>query len=914
MRERIMVAALAVMSFVFASFGGVSAQTPAVSTIQGRILETSAGLPVGGATVRLYSGSLVLRTTTTVSNGTFSFDDVAPGDYTLLISARGYQTVRSQPLRVSAGQALVEFQTAIAPSTAGLREIGVVSTVSRSTLSTSATINQNVNPGILQDQNYVRAGDVLATLPFVNASTSSSQGDDETIGLRGMDPTETATLLEGHPIGPIGALGSGFDYQLGQFWGFSSISVINGSGATGLYSVPTIAGAVNFDLINPTPQNHLTVTQGFGDNGKMMTGASFTGTANRFGYAMFYGVQGTNGELGPMPILQTGLLGGSQSTCPNSPTANAPVYTTGANPPPVPPSIFAGDEAACTYNVSGDYFNRNLGGKLTYDIDPKTSIFVSALDQTMWADSTGNGDTDYLTYPFVLQGAQGAIADGNNQITLPNGSTSNCSGSTLAVLMSFQTYTCMTPQQYASAFSGPAGGGIGRFHSAWMQDYHARLTRQIGPGNLVLDGFINNYHYLNVKGLASTGAPQHDDDFFTHGALIGYDYAGNENDASAGVYFQHQQHRSNFGSYNGPFSSYFLSDTVYFLKDTYAPNDRWSFFSDLGFDRSLNTATTNFDPRLSIVYRPTVNDVVRITGGRSTSEPDPSLLYGGYQFNDAVSSFNGFDYCSQQLLAPVGSGSTPTLQPEHANDIEAALAHRFGNQATLEADYYNTVETNPILGGTFPLSIVPAADRPSAAYLQPFLNKLNGECGTNFTASHLGVSTTFNAAKAYYRGLNVAGTVPFLETFTLDAHYTIQSAYYQDVDDNILINNPLIVNGAQISGVPLHSAGVGLAYNNRPAQFAARVDENYVGGNNSFHRPAYWYANANVSKGIGPLTFNLGVYNIFNNNASPWGYIGYGTYQPENQFGDGSTTGLEQGSEEFGLPARQIWFTTTVHL
>ncbi len=69
---------------------------------------------------------------------------------------------------------------------------------------------------------------------------------------RGFDPTETATLLDGHPIGPIGAFGGGYNYNVSPFWGLSGVDVVFGSGATGLFGATTIAGAVNFQTINPT--------------------------------------------------------------------------------------------------------------------------------------------------------------------------------------------------------------------------------------------------------------------------------------------------------------------------------------------------------------------------------------------------------------------------------------------------------------------------------------------------------------------------------------------------------------------------------------------------------------------------------------------------------------------------------------
>ena len=894
MMFRICAALLLAWSFVCSP--ALAQAPPGPSTVSGRILETSAGLPVVGAKVELRQGNRIIASTTTTADGTFSLANVPHGDYSVLVSASGYQSALIQSLPVLAGQSSA-FQTALNHVTAGLKEIAVVSTSSHAALQTSATINNSISPSLLQDQNYIRAGDALGTLPFVTAGTSSSLGDDETLSIRGFDPTETATLLDGHPIGPIGAQGQGFDYQLAQFWGYSDINVIYGSGATGLYGVPTIAGAVNFETLNPTPTDHFTVTQGYGDLGKAMTGLSATGTAGRLGYALAYGVQGTDGELGPEPITQWGLLGSGADNCgPGN-----------ANTSAGEPTLRQSDVAYCSYQVSGEYLNRNVLGKLTYQFDSKTSLLLAAYNASMWADSSGNGDTDYLTYPFQL-----ANAPVGNDFTYGS-VTTNCGSSKVAVLNdSSQGYTCLTAQQYANQFTGPAGGGIGRFHSAGNQDYHARFSRKIGSGTLILDGFVDNYGYVNVKGPAP--APAHDDIYLTHGGLISYDLSSSKNDVSAGVYFQHQLHETNEAVLGGPFTGFTLGNTTYYVSDTYTPTDRLSVFADLGLDHSVNTTTTSFDPRVSVVYRPTSSDVLRITGGRSTSEPDPSLLLGGFQFSQYSQSFNAFASCNQ--LASIGSGQSPDLQPEHANDIEFAAAHRFPNQATLELDAYDEIETNPILGGTFPLSIVPAAQQPGAAITAPYIQALDLTCGkpNGYSVANLGVSSSFNAGQGVYRGINLNAKLPITRALEIDGGYTVQSAYYTGLNDEILSNNIYYINGGQFSGVPLHQANAGIGYNNRAGEFTARIDSYYVGAPNPFSRPAYWYANGNVSKTVGPITFNLGVANIFNNAASPWGLVGLGTYTPENQFGDGATTGLEQGSEEFGLPARQIWMTTTIRL
>jgi Carboxypeptidase regulatory-like domain len=62
---------------------------PPLSTISGHILETSAGPPVAGAKIDLRRGDTVVATTTTATDGSFTFKNVAPRDCSLFVTARG---------------------------------------------------------------------------------------------------------------------------------------------------------------------------------------------------------------------------------------------------------------------------------------------------------------------------------------------------------------------------------------------------------------------------------------------------------------------------------------------------------------------------------------------------------------------------------------------------------------------------------------------------------------------------------------------------------------------------------------------------------------------------------------------------------------------------------------------------------
>jgi hypothetical protein len=571
------------------------------------------------------------------------------------------------------------------------------------------------------------------------------------------------------------------------------------------------------------------------------------------------------------------------------------------------PSIRAVDARACTYAVSGNYLQRNGLAKFTYDLDPKTQLMFTAYNATMWDDSTGNGDVDNNPSSFILFNAQNSLAkNGNkNTVKLPGGGTATCNASFAVLNDSAAGFECMSPQQFASTFSGPAGGGIGRWHGAQNQDYHARITRQITSNNsLVLDSFVDNYGFQNAKS-PTTGL---DDIYTTRGFLASDDFSTRNNDTSIGMYFQHQEHTGDLikQGLSNPIKPLSLTSTNYFVRDAYTASREVSLFADASVQSSKDTGVTSFNPRFSVVFRPSFQDVLRVTAGRSTSEPDPSLIFGPFSFT-AVQSFN--PACSTTLNS-IGSGSSPLVKPETAKDVELAYGHKFSQNVLFQGDVYNSREVNPLVGGVFPLSVIPPGQVLSAAQLQQYVDKLNGPCGGGFSAANLGITTTFNAGSATYRGIALNTTVGVVRNVKAQVNYDVQSAAFNGIPDSILKNNVTLINGGQLAGIPLHQGSVSLAYAN-PAGFTTRIDGYYVGPNNGFNRGAYMYANANIARTVGPMSVNFGMYNIFNSSAQEFGFVGEGLFIPENSFGH-DVNSFQQGTEQFGLPFRQFTLSFTL--
>lgn len=880
--------------------------------ILGRVLDVGSGLPVSGATVTLYQGSKRIADARAAANGAFAFKDEPQGIYNLSIAAAGYQPVVSDDFVVTTAQAEVDFQFTLQPLRAhssGLRTIASVNVGGRADLQTSTTINKSIDPSVLQSQNYMRAGDALATVPGLNAYTSSAVGDDLNIGIRGFNDSETATLLDGHPIGPIGAVGGtfgggqgAFDYQDSPFWGLRNVQTIFGSGAAGIYGATTIAGAVDFQTIEPTRDPHGMFQFGIGNNGKSMTAAQATGTFNKLGYALAWGVEGTYGMFIPQTIPQTGLMGNNQT---------------------------AANLAANTYEVSGNYTLRDGLVKLNYQFDPTANLTLTGYSGTSWDDKSGNGDTDYNAREFVLYTTEQALLSGPLEpITLSNGSAFSCGANLVPVQADTPSGgACLTPQQYADRASGPAGGGPGPWQAIRNQDYHGRFTKRFGSHLVTVDGFIDNYgvdYNRNIAGGFSSTCNCFTGFFRTNiwntnGVLIGDDFLTGKHDISYGYYTQHQSHRaSNFGqtgtdSAGNPtygitdLPTFYLDSNLYYARDQYQPSDKLSLFGSFWFNHTNVTNTTSFDPRLTVMWRPDAADVVRFTGGKANSVPDPSLAFSPVVFN---TNFNGITLCPGGLVN-VASGGNPNLQPETASDVEGSYGHRFANGSIVQLEAYTAYEQNALLQGTVPFTSLGVP--PPPGYLDQLYARIKQVCPNvpNPTPANLTASAAINAANARYQGIVLSGSMNVVRNLTFSGDYNIQSAAFLNVPDYILMNNPFIVNGTQVQGTPLRKADLGFAYGN-PRGIGGSFDGHFIDSNNGWNRPAFWFANAGISNNWGPVTLNLGINNIFNSAAQQYGYIGLGTYSPVNSFNAADfPNAFAEGSEEFGLPYRQVWLTIT---
>lgn len=81
------------------------------ATLNGKLVDSNSGAPIAGAAVQLLEPALE---TTSAEDGSFAFEGVAPGSYTLVVDAEGFQTRMEEGLALDAG-ATISRELALVP-------------------------------------------------------------------------------------------------------------------------------------------------------------------------------------------------------------------------------------------------------------------------------------------------------------------------------------------------------------------------------------------------------------------------------------------------------------------------------------------------------------------------------------------------------------------------------------------------------------------------------------------------------------------------------------------------------------------------------------------------------------------------------------------------------------------------------
>jgi outer membrane receptor for ferrienterochelin and colicin len=890
------------------------ARTAANSKIDGSLID-QAGLPIGGATVDLYRGNGAKVTTAKTNNvGAFSFPGEPAGTYYTIVHADGYQSTQSDDIiAVPDSTSQIRMSLAKVRSSDELKTIGRISSNSMGAraLQRSATITQSLDAKLLQQEGNVNALEDLRSLPGITTNGNAARGNDGTLRIRGSKTTEVAVLVDGHPIGPSGAQSdggvndpwdNGFNFMATPLFALNNVQVTYGSGALGLFGTSVIGGTVDLQTLNPTTSTTALVRQGLGNQGQSLSDLSTSGTVGgKLGYVFVHGVEGLGGQITPGVLVHSGGLSNNiTSAYINSPNIK--------------------------YATSGNFLLHNDLAKLVYKFDPRTSLTVSAFDAVSWTDSTGDGDNKINTYDYRYYRLNKAYS---KQID---------SGCTTASPVSFKTDSgqqCFSVSQAASLTSGYTNDGATRQRGTRLNDYNAKFVKALGNQSVTVDVFANQYAFLKDSH-GATIAPdgsfigaQYQAKYNTSGVLVSDDFSSAQNDLGVGFSTTYNIASGEqfvpaapavsataatpgtaatlAGFY--PLGTYPIGSNDLFVRDEVRPSDKLSLLANLYLKHSTTQRNNSFDPRLSVIYRTTPNDVARLTYGRADALPSPLLTSFPFTFGTRGPGSTSY-VCNGLTL--VGSSPNPNILKESATDYELALGHRFSSDSTIQLDGYYNSEKNVIFAGALPLSafsninIIPNS-------LAAYNAALIAACpGTVPTLANYGLTSYFNAASGTSKGIDISGRTRFARHIYADYSYGIDSSYRNGISDTLLKSNKTFINGAQLPGTPLQQGSLGIGFDHFRNGLSARIDTTYIGPNNNFNRESMFYSNGYVGKSFARFDVNVGVTNLFNQYVQVWNLPGYGRYVPENVFGTDKNS-FDQGTQESGLAGRSFQVIVTAH-
>jgi hypothetical protein len=886
----------------------VRAQT-AGAAIRGTLVDEQSNLPVSGASLSLVRGSQAVATTTTDGAGTFAFTNQPPGTYTVTVDATGYGRSQSTAVAIASSAATVTLHLALARAAAGsgdLREIGRTASSggTGAALQTTATITRREDPQVAHDENFDRLGNALEGIAGVNLrNRDTTVGDDLTIDIRGLKPSETQTLLDGHPIGPQGVepgTTATFNYQDSPTYALQNTQVTFGAGALNLYGTSTTGGTVDMQTWDPTPTDQFVFEQGFGDEGKSFTNLRATGTVGRLGFALVHAVQGTYGPFAPQTIESNGALGT------NFTTANI---------------------AFNTYAISGNYLLRDDLLKLRYDFSPETHLVLTAYAANSYDDKTGNGDNAYTTYPDQLY-------------TAPVKTSGPCPNQ-VAVTENSGT-VCMSAAQWATATTGPQFARPA-FQTIGNQDYHARFTTAAGVHNITLDAFFDAYNLIYNRNLSTYDAVNgyynggfYQNIYHTTGFLASDDLVLGADTLGFGYYTQNQnvtgttyQDTALAGTPQlsplAPRQPAALIDNSVFLRDAYTISPVITAYANVWLKTSSVTHGSSVDPRLSIVDRLSDRDVVRVAAATSQGDPDPTLASGNLNttpanINPPCGAYQAYENAGGTgaytgATTNVGQVGNTALSPERATDLEVAYSHRFQQDSQINLDLYDTNETNQIFNAT--VAAAPYAGSIPGYLLNQYYQQITNLCGiSNPQLGFLSLTQASNQSAARFRGVELNGRERLSRALFADYGYDLQSAVQLGVPTALLATNPYVINGSQILLIPLHKYTFGLDWT-PPGGFESRLDIEHLDSYSGLNRAGYFDGNGYV-KYTTPrsgLTFALGVYNLFETDAQSYDYVGAGTYWAENSAVTQAANAYQENNVKLrGLTPRSFDFSMTVHV
>ncbi|MBV8343847.1 MAG: TonB-dependent receptor [Candidatus Eremiobacteraeota bacterium] len=592
-------------------------------------VHTPTGAPVARAVVSLRGPARV--TLTTDSKGNFS-TQLPAGRYDLTVTAPGYVTITVNTGPVSDGS---RVDVVLEPSdTPKLRTIGQVTVNGGFTLDRNVIPTMDVSRAQMDALGYTQVLEALQQVPSVviQHPDSGAATAPAVVSLRGPDPSEAMVTLDGQQLND----GNTGDIDLSQFAvpAFSAVSVSEGLGPTDAEGSNTFGGAVNFESLRPTLDDHVSFSGSVGSYGTTQTWLNATGTIGKLGYAFAGDDYHQAGQVDQYALVVPGN---------NLPISCAPPQQ-GLPPPNCP-----------AYTHLGSTISALLG--------------LVNLDYAF----SQRSDVGFRVF---------TLGDNRDESAALNGIAGN---STCVFSGPGPACAFPPPPSAPNVVANPVfGDHIGQGTAAFAQTiraYDAYGRAPLGSGTLLADFYADSDNIDFDGGSVSPYDVSHLDTRYNEGLSWGRTFDTGE--FSFGGYSR-QESLSGLGIS----STLAQSITSYFFRGAQQIGKGLRLSGGL-YDANYSTFGNTLNWRLGLSQDLGSSSVVHASAGTGFRAP---LLIERYFFppvivdGKVVPNPNGGPEDSN-CVAPNGN---PAEQPEHATEYELGFSHLFSSTSNLDVSVYRS--------------------------------------------------------------------------------------------------------------------------------------------------------------------------------------------------------------------------------
>jgi outer membrane receptor protein involved in Fe transport len=917
-------------------------------SVSGTVTDTT-GAPISGAAVMMTGPTSY--STTTDANGHFAIDTVTQGVYTISVSKAGYYRA-VQSIAVVAGQPQNLTVSMGAITFSSLRTIAHVQANGRGAINTSAASVNVITPQEFVNQAAPQVTRVLNQIPGLqisfpsNSANAAAPGAITVPNLRDAESYETATLIDGHYIS-VGQYGDNVTTFLNTFM-FGNIEVVKGPGADSPEDNNAIGGTLNFHTKDPTLTATPDVLVGLDNHGGTFTnfGISDTIFDGRLGFVVDVATDNNPSAINGLRVYYDPSGGSHNGALGTGTLEGNPGYTQVPHTLSFLPTQY--HLLACCYTLQG-YLQQNAELiKLRYRLSPATVATVSYLGSQSWSDQNAN-TSDYIDGVFAPGGGYtGSLQPGPIQVANVFPGTFSGEFNNEPIFQA-EVSTTLGNDSF-----------IARYYGASIERY--QFQGGTSPFNL-------DYNNVTLYGSSSTVYPNPfpppatvtvPETYNGTGASVGYAdfYQEPEIDKLTGESFEWQHPFANndmltfsvdqthaqstdYSVFYGPFYSYGLPPgteqlyTTYLLRlhayitpkldatlsnyyNTYSSTfatmcppydpfctDRSTVENGTGLTFST-VKNTHYDPRVALVYRPTLNSSVRLSAGGAIAPPFMGLLSS----ITTAPSYNG--------QVAIESQSNGNLKPETAFGYDLGADYRLGDGLTVvSADGYLTNLFNRFFGQTINTGLTCGPANPctgGAPVGTPILNSTN----TNISNARFeGVELSIKRNPVVGFGFNLSGAI------MRGYFYNLPPGFYCSVPTKACINNPTqwdqnlnIIAGQNTNGITdgfyaisyngnmriPYSQGNAELWYSFPNRAYLMFGETYYGNNNSLNERAFTIGYTTLRYPIGKrLAIEVSGDNIFNKYSGLLPVLGAGVPIPLANGWTGATTGNVLGPATWRL-------------